>query len=144
MKIAVASDHAGYKMKEFIKGMLVEMGHEIEDFGSESEQSTDYPDHGRPAAEAVSRGDADRVVLVCGTGIGMSMVANKVRGVRAALAGDPFSARMARAHNDANALVLGSRVIGEGMAAEILHIFLNTDFEGGRHLRRLDKIEKRI
>ena len=141
MRIAVACDHAGYRMKEFIKGMLVEMGHEIEDFGSQDEQSTDYPDHGRPAAEAVSQGEADRAVLVCGAGIGMSMVANKIRGVRAALVGNPFSARMARAHNDANVLVLGSRVIGEGMAAEILEIFLNTEFEGGRHQRRLDKIE---
>lgn len=141
MKIAVASDHAGYRLKEFIKGLLQELGHEIQDFGADNEDSTDYPDHGRPAAEAVAQGEAERAVLVCGTGIGMSMVANKVRSVRAALCSEPYSATMARAHNDANILVLGERIIGQGMAETILDCFLNTPFEGGRHIHRLDKIE---
>ena len=141
MKIAVASDHAGYKLKEFVKAKLLERGHQVDDFGAHDEKSTDYPDHGRPAAEAVASGAVERAVLVCGAGIGMSMVGNKVRSVRAALCGDLYSARMARAHNDANVLVLGARVIGEGLAEEILDLFLDTPFEGGRHARRVEKIE---
>ena len=141
MKIAVASDHAGYKLKEFVKAKLLERGHQVEDFGAHDERSVDYPDHGRPAAEAVARGTAERAVLVCGAGIGMSMVGNKVRSVRAALCGNLYSARMARAHNDANVLVLGARVIGEGLAEEILDLFLDTPFEGGRHALRVEKIE---
>lgn len=141
MRIAVAGDHAGYKLKELVKSRLLELGHEVADFGAHSEDSVDYPDHGRPAAEAVAAGEVDRAVLVCGTGIGMSLVANKVRSVRAALCSEPYSAAMARAHNDANVLVLGSRVIGQGLALEILQRFLDTPFEGGRHAKRLEKIE---
>lgn len=141
MRIAVASDHAGFRMKQHIKEMLTGMGHEVIDFGASNEESTDYPDHGRPAAEAVAGGEADRAVLICGTGQGMAMVANKIHGVRAALCSEPLSARLARAHNNANILVLGGWLLGEGMADEILTEFLNTEFEGGRHARRVEKIE---
>ena len=143
MKIAVASDHAGFRMKEHLKAKLLELGHEIVDFGADSEESTDYPDHGRPAAEAAADGEAAFAVLCCGTGQGMAMTANKVPGVRAALCSEPFSARMARAHNNANVLVMGGRLIGEELADEILREFLNTDFEGGRHARRVNKIESK-
>jgi len=143
MRIAVASDHAGFRMKQHIKETLTGMGHEVIDFGAANEASTDYPDHGRPAAEAVAGGEADRAVLICGTGQGMAMVANKIHGVRAALCSEPLSARMARAHNNANILVLGGRLLGEGMADDILAEFLNTEFEGGRHARRVEKIEPR-
>jgi ribose 5-phosphate isomerase B len=141
MKIAVASDHAGYRLKTYIKNRLAELGHEVIDFGAESEASVDYPDHGRPAAESVAAGETDLAVLCCGTGQGMAMAANKVRGIRAALCSEPFSARMSRAHNDANVLVMGGRLIGEVLADEILREFLDTEFEGGRHSRRVEKIE---
>jgi ribose 5-phosphate isomerase B len=141
MKIAVASDHAGYRLKEHLKARLEELGHEVVDFGAESEESSDYADFGRPASEAVAQGEMELGVLCCGTGQGMTMTANKVRGVRAALCGEPFSARMARAHNDANVLVMGGRLVGEGLADEILREFLVTEFEGGRHARRVGKIE---
>jgi ribose 5-phosphate isomerase B len=143
MKIAVASDHAGYRLKTHVKERLTELGHEVIDFGSDSEASVDYPDHGRPAAESVASGEAELAVLCCGTGQGMAMAANKVRGIRAALCAEPFSARMSRAHNDANVLVMGGRLIGEVLADEILREFLDTDFEGGRHSRRVEKIEFR-
>jgi ribose 5-phosphate isomerase B len=141
MRIAVASDHAGYRLKEFVKAKLLELGHEVEDFGATGEVSTDYPDYGRPAARAVAEGKVERAVLVCGTGLGMSMVANRIRSVRAALCGESFSARLARAHNDATVLVLGARIIGEGLAEDILRVFMETPFEGGRHTRRVEKIE---
>jgi ribose 5-phosphate isomerase B len=141
MRIAVASDHAGYLLKEFVKNKLEKLGHEIEDYGAHDEQSTDYPDHGRPAAEAVAHGKADLAVLFCGTGIGMSMTANKVKFVRAAVCSEPLSARMTRKHNDANCLCMGARLIGQDMAEQILYDFLNTEFEGGRHQRRIDKLE---
>jgi ribose 5-phosphate isomerase B len=141
MKIAVASDHAGFKLKEHLKARLVELGHEVVDFGAAGERSTDYPDHGRPAAEAVARGDAVFAVLCCGTGQGMAMTANKVHGIRAALCCEPFSARMARAHNNANVLAMGGRLVAEGLADEILREFLATEFEGGRHILRVEKIE---
>jgi ribose 5-phosphate isomerase B len=141
MRIAVASDHAGYRLKEFVKARLQELGHEVEDFGATGEESTDYADHGRPAAKAVAEGRVERAVLICATGLGMSMVANRIRSVRAALCSEPYSAAMARAHNDANVLVLGARVIGEGLAEDILGVFLETAFEGGRHARRIEKID---
>ena len=141
MRIALASDHAGFRLKQFIKDRLIEMGHDIEDFGADSEASCDYPDHGRPAAEAVASGKAERAVLVCGTGQGMAMTANKLRGIRAALCFEPYSARMARAHNNANVLVLAGRLTGEVMAEEILAQFLATKYDGGRHDKRLEKME---
>ena len=141
MRIALASDHAGYRLKEHIKRRLVEMGHEVEDFGTDGEASCDYPDYGRPAAESVASGKAERAVLVCCTGQGMAMTANKVRGIRAALCHEPFSAKMSRAHNNANALALAGGFTGRMMAEEILAEFLRTQYDGGRHDRRLEKME---
>lgn len=141
MRVAVAADHAGFLLKEFLKQKLLEWGHEVVDFGTSSEQPCDYPDFGRPAAEAVSRGNCDRAVLVCGTGIGMSIVANKVPGVYAALCSSGIQAEYARRHNNTNVLCLGGWLTGRLIAEEILSRWLNTEFEGGRHLRRIGKIE---
>lgn len=141
MKIAIAADHAGVEMKEQVKARLIEMGHQVEDYGTNSTSSCDYPDVAKPAAEAVSHGQADRAVLICGTGIGMSMVANKVKFVRGAVCSEPLSARMTRLHNDANCLCIGARMIGIEIAFEILNEFIDTEFEGGRHQRRIDKME---
>ncbi|HHY47810.1 MAG TPA: ribose 5-phosphate isomerase B [Firmicutes bacterium] len=141
MRVAIGSDHAGFYMKEEIKGFLSKMGVEFSDFGCHSPESVDYPDIGRQVAKSVAEGEYDRGILICGTGIGMSMVANKVRGVRAALCQDEFSARASRQHNNANVLALGARVIGPGLACSIVEVFLRTDFEGGRHARRVGKIE---
>lgn len=141
MRVAVAADHAGFLLKEFLKQKLLEWGHEVVDFGTSSEQPCDYPDFGRPAAEAVSRGNCDRAVLVCGTGIGMSIVANKVPGVYAALCSSGIQAEYARRHNNTNVLCLGGWLTGRLIAEEILSRWLNAEFEGGRHLRRIGKIE---
>jgi ribose 5-phosphate isomerase B len=140
MKISLAADHAGFKLKEQLKAKLLHDGHEVLDRGCYDETSTDYPDHGVLAARDVADGLAERAVMVCGSGIGMSMVANKIRGVRAALATSPELAEMSRRHNDANALALGSRFTEADLAAKILDVWLNTAFEGGRHQRRVDKI----
>lgn len=140
MKIVIAADHGGYSYKEQLIPFIRELGHEVTDIGCFSDSSVDYPDFGMPAAEAVARGEADRAVLICGTGIGMSISANKVRGVRCALCGDPLSARLTREHNDANALAMGARIIGIELAKEITRVWLSTDFAGGRHQRRIDKI----
>ena len=140
MKIALGSDHAGYSLKELIKEQLVSKGMDVSDFGTFCENSVDYPDIVLPLVEAVAAAQFNYGILVCGTGIGMAISANKYRGIRAALCGDTFSARCARLHNDANVLTLGSRVIGPGPALEIVNIFLETPFEGGRHSRRLEKI----
>ena len=142
MKVVVGSDHAGYELKEQIKAVLVEKGYTIIDVGTESPASVDYPDFGIKAATLVGRGEADRGVLVCGTGIGMSVVANKVKGVRAALISDLYTAIQSRKHLDANILVLGGRVIGKDLAAEITRVWLDTPFEGGRHQKRIEKIEQ--
>jgi ribose 5-phosphate isomerase B len=141
MKIAVACDHAGYKLKEAVKDRLIGLGHEVLDFGTNDENSVDYSDYGRPAAEAVANGEAEMAVLVCGAGIGMSIVANRIKGVRAALCSEPFSAHMSRAHNNANVLVMGGRMVGVEMAFRILQEFLDTEFEGGRHQRRVEKMD---
>ena len=141
MRYAVASDHAGYSLKEFVKQRLLEYGHEIVDYGAKSEAPCDYPDHGRPAAEAVSRGHCDRAILVCGTGIGMSIVANKVSGVLAALCSSGVQAEFSRRHNNANVLVMGGWLVGKLEAEEILERWLKAEFEGGRHARRVAKIE---
>jgi len=140
MKIALGSDHGGYGLKELIKKHLQEKGLDIKDFGTDSTTSTDYPDFARAVGEAVVAGDFDRGILVCGTGIGISIAANKVPGIRCALLSDCFSAKATRQHNNANIMALGERVVGPGLALEIVDTWLGTEFEGGRHQNRIDKI----
>ena len=140
MKIAVASDHGGFNLKNKIKSNLLSEGYEITDFGTDSLDSCDYPDFALPAAEAVAFGKCDRAIIVCSTGIGVSIVANKVPGIRCALCHDKYGAEFTRRHNDANVLAMGGKAVGEGLALEIVEIFLKTEFEGGRHQRRVDKI----
>jgi ribose 5-phosphate isomerase B len=140
MRIVVGSDHAGFSLKERVAPMLEEAGHEVVDVGTDSEESTDYPRYAAEAARMVSEGDADRAVLCCGSGVGVSIVANKVDGVRAVNAHDPDEAEMSRRHNDANVLALAGRRLEEGDAQEIVERFLETEFEGGRHGRRVDQI----
>ena len=142
MKIAVGSDHAGLELKEYLKGILIRENYEVTDYGTDSPQSVDYPDYGFKVAKDVAAGKADRGILVCGTGMGMSIVANKVKGIRAALAYDTYTAVQSRKHLDANILVLGERVTGKGLAEEIMRAWLSADFEGGRHSGRIAKIEK--
>ncbi|MBI5236723.1 MAG: ribose 5-phosphate isomerase B [Deltaproteobacteria bacterium] len=146
-KIAIASDHAGLELKLDLKEFLTELGREALDMGVDNDASVDYPDYGSPVAEKVSTGEVKKGVLICGTGVGMSILANKFRGVRAALVSDVYTARMSREHNDANILVIGGRIVGKGLAREILRTWLETRFAGGRHQRRLDKIteiEKKV
>lgn len=140
MKLAIASDHGGFALKELLKNHLEERQAAVTDCGADSEASCDYPDFAEKACRLVQEGKADFAVLICGTGIGMSMSANKMNGIRAALCGETFSAHFTRAHNDANVLCLGARVTGPGLAEMILDTFLDTPFEGGRHQRRIDKI----
>ncbi len=140
MKIALGSDHGGFETKQALAEEVRARGHEVVDYGVNGNESVDYPDYGAEVAGAVSRGDVDCGVLVCGTGIGMSIVANKFPGVRAALVTDEFMARMAAEHNNANVLVLGGRTSGPEGALTLLRAWLDTPFEGGRHQRRLDKI----
>jgi ribose 5-phosphate isomerase B len=142
MRVVIGSDHAGYQLKEHLKKSLAGWGHEVDDVGTHTTDSTDYPDWARLVGERVAGESATGVlgVLVCGTGIGVSIAANKVRGVRAARCDEPYSARMARAHNDANVLCMGERVIGSGVAEQTLKAFLDTPFEGGRHALRVGKI----
>ena len=140
MRIAIGSDHAGFTTKQAIVGLLSELGHKYEDFGCFNCSSVDYPDIARPVAEAVSQKKFDHGILICSTGIGMSIVANKVPGIRAALCHDTFSARRAREHNDANVLCLGEWVIGQGLMREIVTTYLSADFVGGRHAKRVEKI----
>jgi len=140
MKIALASDHAGFELKELIKKYLT--NHEILDFGTANKQSMDYPDTGFKAAESVSNGECDKGILVCGSGIGMSIVANKVSTIRAALCQTKEFAELSRRHNDANILVLSGRFISHFLAKEIIETWLSTEFEKGRHQNRIDKIKK--
>lgn len=140
--IVMGSDHAAYQMKETIKSYLENRGFAVEDVGASGTDSVDYPDFGIKVASAVSTGKQKRGILMCGTGLGMSMVANRFPGVRAALCGDIFSAVMSRQHNDANILVLGGRVIGDVLAKEIVRAWLDTEFDGGRHQNRLDKFDR--
>jgi len=140
VRIAIGSDHRGFALKEALKELLAELGHEWVDFGCQGEEAVDYPDIARPLAEAMAAGEYQRGILICGSGVGMSIAANKVKGVRAALCHDTFAARLARRHNDANVLCLGGWCIGRGVAEEIVRVFLSEDFEGGRHARRVDKI----
>jgi ribose 5-phosphate isomerase B len=140
MKIAIGSDHAGVELKSELVQLLKDMGADVLDVGPNSTESVDYPDFGDKVSTAVSTGEVERGVLICGTGIGMSMVANKFRNVRAALCHEPFSARMSRLHNDANVLVIGGRVTGVELAKDITRVWMETPFEGGRHANRLQKI----
>jgi len=138
MKIVIGADHAGFRLKEYIKSFLLELGNEVIDMGTNSEERVDYPVFGERVARAVAEGKADFGILICGSGIGMSMVANKVPGVRAALCHEPFSARLSREHNNANILCMGGRIIGREMAKEIVRVFLATEFAGGRHEKRIN------
>lgn len=140
MRIAIAADHAGFALKQALRDLLAADGHEVNDFGTQSTESTDYPDYASLVAHEVADGRADRGVLVCSTGIGMSIAANKVEGVRAALVTNAAAARLTRQHNDANIIALGANFIDVEAAAPMLDAFLNTDFEGGRHARRVAKI----
>lgn len=142
MRISLASDHAGFRLKELVKEKLKAKGHDVLDRGCFDESSVDYPDYGVLAARDVADGVSERAVLVCGSGIGMSMVANKVRGVRAAVVTSPVLAEMSRRHNDANVLTLGARYTEPEDALKYVDIWLKTPFEGGRHQRRVDKIGK--
>ncbi len=141
MKIAVGCDHAGFGLKQDVIAILRNSGTDIIDCGTTDTASVDYPDFGEKVAALVSSGKVERGILICGTGIGMSMVANKFPNVRAALCNDLFTARMSRLHNDANILVLGGRVVGKDLGAEIVRVWLSTAFEGDRHLRRINKIK---
>lgn len=140
MKVAIGSDHGGFQLKEEIKQLMDEMGIEYEDVGCTCSDSVDYPDYAIPVAEKVSKKEVDRGILICGTGIGMSIAANKVKGVRCALVHDLFSAKATREHNDSNVLAMGERVIGPGLAKEIARVWLETEFAGGRHENRVKKI----
>lgn len=140
MKVAIGCDHGGLHLKEEIKALLLTLGHEVEDFGTYTTESCDYPDIAVPVSRAVVDGQAERGILICGTGIGIGIAANKIDGIRAALCHDTFSAHASREHNDANVLTLGERVIGVGLAKDIVTIWMATEFEGGRHERRVEKI----
>lgn len=140
MKVAIGCDHGGLNLKKEIKELLLSLGHEVEDFGTHSIESCDYPDIAVPVSRAVVEGKAERGILICGTGIGIGIAANKIAGIRAALCHDTFSARASREHNNANVLTLGERVIGIGLAKDIVTIWMATEFEGGRHGRRVEKI----
>jgi ribose 5-phosphate isomerase B len=139
-RIALGADHAGFHTKEIIRGYLEGQGYTVNDVGTWSEESVDYPDYARKVGDEVAQGQAQVGVLVCGTGIGMAIAANKVAGVRAATAHDAMTARLAREHNDANVLTLGGRVVDSDQALEIVREFLGTQFAGGRHQRRIDKV----
>ena len=141
MKIAIGSDHGGFELKEYLKELLNEMGYTYTDFGTHSPNSVDYPDVGYEVAKSVVESEHDKGILICGTGIGMSITANKVGGIRAALCSDPYSARMAKEHNDADIITMGGRVIGNGLAGDIVRAWLESDFKGEeRHKRRIEKI----
>jgi ribose 5-phosphate isomerase B len=142
VKVALGSDHAGYDLKEKVKEFLSGMGIEVHDAGTVSTDSVDYPDFAQKVAVQVRDGEVDRGILMCGTGVGVCIAANKFRGIRAALASDPEIARLSRQHNDANVLCLASRFTDAKKAQELVKIWLETDFDGGRHQRRLDKIQK--
>ena len=141
MVLAIGSDHGGLALKEAVKAYLVKQGVEFHDFGTYTSESCDYPDIAQAVGKAIATGEFDRGLLFCGTGLGMSIAANKIPGIRAACCSDTFSARHARLHNDANILCLGGSVVGEGLALDLVELFLNTEFEGGRHQRRVSKLE---
>ena len=140
--IAITSDHGGFSLRKEIIRYFEDNNIEYKDYGCPDESSCDYPDYAIPACNAVVSGEAEKAILVCGTGIGMSIAANKIKGIRAAVCGDYFSAKYTRLHNDANVLCLGERTVGAGLALELVDVFLNTGFEGGKHQRRIDKISE--
>ena len=140
MRVAIGSDHAGFFLKETLEGFLEQEGHGVVDLGCDSPDPVDYPEFARLVAERVSRKEVDRGILVCGSGIGMCIAANKVPGTRAALVNDPYTARLSRQHNDANILCLGARLLGEDMARECVKAFLETPFAGGRHSKRVEQL----
>lgn len=141
MKIAIGADHAGYRLKDEIVPMLKSLGHEVIDLGCDCADSVDYPDYALPVCDKVISGEAERGILICGTGIGMSIAANKMNGIRCALVHDTFSAKATREHNDSNVIALGERIIGPGLAADIVRIWLETPFSGSeRHLNRINKV----
>lgn len=140
MMIALACDHGAYALKETVKAHLIEKGYEVKDFGTNSTESCDYPDFAGPAARSVASGECEKGIVLCTTGIGVCITANKVRGIRCALLHDLLSAKMTRQHNDTNMMALGAGVTGEKLALEIVDTWLTTDFEGGRHQRRLEKL----
>ena len=138
--IAIGCDHGGFALKQEVMRHLDELGLAYVDYGTHSTASVDYPDMAVPACEAVVKGESDKALLFCGTGVGISMAANKIKGIRACCCSDSFSCEYTRRHNDANALCMGGRVVGPGLACQLVDIFLNTEFEGGRHQRRIDKL----
>ena len=142
MKFAIGSDHRGFQTKEHVKRFLVQMGHDVLDCGTHSDASTDYPDYAVPVCLAIQTGKAERGVLLCGSGIGMCMTANKMRGIRAALCHDELTAEMSRRHNDANVLCLAADLLGDELIRRIVEVWVRTNFEGGRHERRVKKIMK--
>ncbi len=139
MRVAIGADHGGYDLKEVIKKHISILGHEVDDVGCFSLESVDYPAYGKTVCEQVRNGICDAGILICGTGIGMSMVANRYKGIRAALCHDEYTARLSREHNDANVLCFGARVIGNGVAEGMVQVWLETQFAGGRHQRRIDQ-----
>lgn len=141
MRLAIGSDHAGFDLKETVKSWLQAEGHQVEDLGCHSPERVDYPLYAQQVAQTVAGGQAERGVLICGSGIGVSIAANRTPGVRAALVSEPLSARLCREHNDANVLCMGARLVGADMAREILRVFMATPFEGGRHQLRVDQID---
>ncbi len=142
MKIVFAADHGGVHLKDALAAYAKELGHEVLDLGTHGEESVDYPAYGRRAAEAVVAGEAERGVVCCGSGIGISIAANKVKGARCALVSEPYAAAMSRRHNNANLIAFGGRFVGVDLAKAALEAFLNTEFEGGRHARRVDALEE--
>lgn len=140
MKIALGCDHGGYDLKQHVIKVLERLGHEAEDFGCFSKESCDYPDFGAAAAKAVAEGKCDRGIVICTTGIGISIAANKIKGIRCAHCADALQAELTRRHNNANMLALGAGFTGKNMAERIVEVFLSTEFEGGRHARRVDKV----
>jgi len=140
MKIPIASDHTGISLKDEIKKYLTELGYEPVDMGTHSDESVHYPEYGFKVGEAVASGEYEKGIIICGTGVGISMSANKVKGIRAVVCSEPYSAAMSRAHNDANILSMGARVVGTELAKMIVKSFLDTEFEGGRHQKRIDMI----
>jgi ribose 5-phosphate isomerase B len=140
--IGIASDHGGFDLKANIISFLRELGYELSDMGPENSDSVDYPDYGIKIAQAITKNKVSRGIVICGTGIGMSIVVNRFSGIRGALCSDIFTAKLSREHNDSNILIMGGRVVDHNLAKEIVRVWLNTRFEGGRHLKRLDKISK--
>src|SRR5262245_19355742 len=142
MRIAIASDHAGYKYKTMLASHLASLGHEVKDFGTHSDESVDYPDFIRPAAEAVARGECERAIVLGGSGNGEAIAANRVKKVRCTLCWNEETARLGRQHNDANVISIGERLVSEQDAIKIVNTLLNTPFEGGRHIRRIQKLDE--